>query len=131
MLLFLRCSVCVPSERQNGATTMEVRYLVNGVEVTSQEFRSRGRNGMDFSGPPNICTEWKEHWCEASAVHPSLREEAVAFSKRHGVPTEFDVEGRPKHTSARHQAKHLELMGLYNKDGVLGNPLDIGGEYRR
>ena len=61
---------------------------------------------------------WRTHYSEAAGVDPRDVPAAEEHARRHGVPTEFDREGRPHFTSGRHQARYLRLIGFHNKDGV-------------
>ena len=100
---------------------MKVKYKVNGVEVTPEEFASRKTAGIDFTeqAPSRINSEWQDHFCEGSAVHPSDVKAAEAHAAKHGVPTYFDKHGRPQYKSMRHQSAYLKLIGMHNKDGVM------------
>lgn len=101
---------------------MKVKYKVNGVELTPDEFANREPVGIAFTQqtPSYINREWEDHFCEGSAVHPKDVSAAEEHAKKHGIPTYFDEHGRPKYTSARHQAQYLGLIGMHNRDGVMG-----------
>ncbi len=101
---------------------MKVKYMVNGQELTPEEFSERKTAGIDFTGklPSRINSEWEDHFCEGSAVHPKDIKAAEAHAAKHGVPTYFDKQGRPQYKSARHQASYLRLIGMHNRDGVMG-----------
>jgi len=100
---------------------MEIKYRVNGEEVSEEEFRNRKSPGIDLYGncPSNIQSEWTSHFCEGSAVHPKDIGAAEAHAAKHGVPTYFDKQGRPNFTSMRHQSSYLKLIGMHNRDGVM------------
>ena len=100
---------------------MKVRYKVNGKEISHDEFKARKVPGIDTKGsdPSNVQKEWVDHFCEGSAVHPKDIKAAEAHAAKHGVPTQFDSQGRPHYTSMRHQAKYLRLIGMHNRDGVM------------
>jgi len=101
---------------------VKVKYKVNGVELSPEEFSNRKGAGIDFTenDPSFINREWEGHFCEGSAVHPKDIKAAEEHAKKNGVPTYFDKHGRPHFTSMRHQANYLGLIGMHNKDGVLG-----------
>lgn len=64
---------------------------------------------------------WKELHSEAMAVHPKQIQEAIEDAKKHGVPTNFDKEGRPIFTSRAHRAKYMKAYHHYDKCGGYGD----------
>lgn len=48
---------------------------------------------------------------ESLAVHPSQIAEAREHARRHGVPTEFDTQGRPILTSRSHKRAYAHSRG--------------------
>ena len=57
---------------------------------------------------------------EALAVDPSQVPEAIEESRRLGVPTAFDNEGRPVLTGPGHRRKYAKAIGFHPKNDVLG-----------
>ncbi len=77
-----------------------------------------GHNYVRCDEPATRAIKGKGKWpirSEAVAVHPDQIKEAVAFSKRHGVPTEYDKLGRPEFRSPGHQRRHGKAWGHRNK----------------
>ena len=64
---------------------------------------------------------WPLH-SEAMGVHPSQADEAAAYSREIGVPTEFDGDGRPIFTSRGHRKRYAEAHGYFDADGGYGDP---------
>jgi len=62
----------------------------------------------------------------ALAVHPTQREEYSRFSVKHGVPTEFDVMGRPVFRTKKHRREYCDLVGATDFDGGYGDPVRKG-----
>jgi hypothetical protein len=64
---------------------------------------------------------WKPLHSEAMAVHPKQIKEAMEFAKKHGVPTNFDAQGRPIFTGRAHRARYMKAHGFYDKSGGYGD----------
>lgn len=63
----------------------------------------------------------------AAGVYPSQIEEATHRSQNAGmVPVTFDREGDAIFTSRRHRKKYCESVGLFDKDGGIGDPMPLG-----
>ena len=62
-------------------------------------------------------------YSEAMGVHIDQIPEAVAESKRRGVPTEYDSIGRPKFESKSHRRRFCEAFGAWDKDAGYGDPV--------
>lgn len=54
-------------------------------------------------------------------VSPRQVKEAMASSRRKGVPTDFTKDGRAIITSRAHQKKYLRAYGFHNRDGGYGD----------
>jgi hypothetical protein len=89
------------------------RYYLDGREVPREEF--------DRAFPPRDCSGggglvgFKPLHSDALCVHPAQREEAIEDAKGKGVPTEFDLEGRPVFTSSRHFRDYARRYGFRHK----------------
>lgn len=59
---------------------------------------------------------------DSMAVHPDQRAEAAADSIKKGVPTDYDSQGRPVLTSARHRKRYAEAYGFYAKSAGYSDP---------
>lgn len=59
------------------------------------------------------------------AVHPDQISEFSDYSRKNGVPTDYDGEGRPIFTSAKHRKKYCRLYGYYDKDAGYSDPEPI------
>lgn len=55
--------------------------------------------------------------CEALAVHPEQRAEAIERAKRCGVPTDYDPAGRPILTGPGHRRRLLAVEGFFDRRG--------------
>lgn len=66
--------------------------------------------------------KWPIH-SEASAVHPSQREELMRFYESQGVPTYVDENGCPVYTSARHRKRACEARGFIDRNGGYSDPV--------
>lgn len=49
---------------------------------------------------------------DALGCNPDQRQASCAEARRHGVPTEFDHEGRAVLTSSEHHRKYARLYGM-------------------
>ena len=58
---------------------------------------------------------------DAAGVHPAQIKEAMAFDRRHGVPTNYSKEGNPFYTSRDHRRRHNEANGLYDRNAGFGD----------
>lgn len=65
---------------------------------------------------------WPIH-SEASAVHPSQREELMRFYESHGVPTYVDDNGCPVYTSAKHRKQACQARGFIDRNAGYSDPV--------
>lgn len=54
-------------------------------------------------------------------VHPEQRQEAIDDARAKGVPTDFDLAGRPQFSGRRHQRDYNRAYGFFNRDGGYGD----------
>lgn len=66
-------------------------------------------------------SRWPIH-SEATAVHPSQRQELMDYLASKGVPTEVDENGCPVYTSAKHRKQACEARGFFDRNGGYGDP---------
>lgn len=71
--------------------------------------------------PQHKAKGWPLH-SDAMGVHPDQCQAAYEESVRHGVPTEFDKEGRAIFNDRRHRNAYLQMKGFFDKDGSYGDP---------
>lgn len=63
----------------------------------------------------------------AAGVYPSQIEEATQRSREPGkVSVEFDREGDAIFTDRKHRKEYCESVGLFDKDGGIGDPMPLG-----
>lgn len=94
----------------------EIRYKLNGKEVSAEEF-SKNSAGIGLGADIPANTQGWPYFSSAAKVHPRQIKKAIEDAKRRGVRIEFDDKGRPKFESARHQTEYLKVRGLFNMDG--------------
>ena len=58
---------------------------------------------------------------DAAGVHPDQIKEAMAFDRKHGVPTNYSKAGNPIYTSQGHRRRHCEANGLYDRNAGYGD----------
>lgn len=65
----------------------------------------------------------------AAGVYPGQIDEAIRKSREPGmVPIEFDGEGDAIFSSRKHRKDYCESVGLYDKDGGIGDPMPLGNK---
>jgi hypothetical protein len=69
----------------------------------------------------NGIAKWPIH-SDAMGINPSQVAEAQAVLAAHGVSTEYDNQGRPVLTDARHRRRHAEALGFFDRNGGYGDP---------
>ncbi len=94
-------------------------YWLDGKQVSKAEF-DLAFPDQNLGGNASLCP-WKPLHSEALAVHPDLIGDATADAAKKGVPTEFDVEGRPVFTSRSHRAEYMRRYGFYDRSGGYGD----------
>lgn len=90
----------------------QTKYMLNGKEVTEQEFQSYRPSMIDGCK----AKEGKGGWPRTSfsmGVHPDQVKVATEYARKAGVPTEFAANGQPIMTSQRHQDQYAKVVLNY------------------
>ncbi len=93
------------------------KYLINGKEVTQEEFLRDNKLDELLSGEPvqTLLGQSSKGWPRVSdslAVHPRQAKEAFEQARALGVPTEFNRKGQPIITDPGHQKKLARALGV-------------------
>ena len=94
-------------------------YWVDGTQVDKATFDAAFPDKPIGDGSGLI--GWKPLHCEALAVHPDQRVEAMESATRKGVPTYFDEEGRPVFNCRSHYKNYLDKYGFFHKSAGYGD----------
>lgn len=98
-----------------------IRYLVDDVEVTKEDFDA-AFPAKDFSKGPAFtqATGWPKE-SSAAGVHPDQVQEAMVESAKRGVPTEYNKKGRPIMRDRAHRRAYNKAHGFRDNDGGYGD----------
>jgi hypothetical protein len=72
-------------------------------------------------GVVHRCGCWPMY-SDAAGVAEHQVPEAMAHSRRIGIPTDFTQDGRAIFTSREHRKKYCEAIGLYDRNGGYSDP---------
>jgi len=89
-------------------------YWIDGKQVAKATFDAVFPDVPIGTGAGLV--HWKDQHCEALAVHPDQREEAMDSAVRKGVPTYFDENGCPVFTSRSHRRAYHKAYGFFDRD---------------
>jgi hypothetical protein len=103
---------------------MSVKYLVNGREVSREEFTAGSKLGEVLAGnvPSSPHAAGWPILSDALGVHPSQIAEAMAANRKAGVPTEYTKDGRAVVTDPGHRKRLARSLGIHDRNGGYGDP---------
>src|SRR5579864_971413 len=99
---------------------MQIRYRVNGEEVSQEAFRELPSNVgemLSAGAPPMTVADYRNPVeTHQLAVHPSQVKEAMDDAVKKGVPTEFLADGRPRMRTKQHMREYLKAYGFRRRE---------------